>query len=64
VSASRFLDECGSLLVGHSGDVQLVGEALLEPIAHPHVDRVDPVEGLLARRMMVGLFAAMSSATS
>ena len=47
VSASRFSTKAAALLVGHAGHVQLVGEALLEPVAPPHVDRVDPVEGLL-----------------
>ena len=41
------LDEGGPLFVGHAGDVQLVGEALFEPVAALDVDRVDPVQRLL-----------------
>src|SRR5207249_2541809 len=41
------VDECLTGLVGHTTEVQLEGEALLEPVAALHVDGVDAVERLL-----------------
>ena len=44
---ASLLDEGGPLFVGDARDVQLVGEALLEPVAALHVDGVDAVQRLL-----------------
>ena len=48
-SASRFVDEGVAGLVGHAGQVELEGEALLEAVAALDVDGVDAVERLLGR---------------
>src|ERR1700726_4422526 len=42
-----FFHERRPLLVGHPGDVELVGEPLLEAVAEFDVHRVDAVERLL-----------------
>ena len=59
------LDEGGPLLVGHAGHMELVGEALLEAGSCVFTSTGSmPLRDSLARRMMVGLLAAMSPATS
>src|SRR4051794_22235499 len=43
------VDECVPRLVTRTGEVELEGEPLLEPVGPAHVDRVDAVERLLGR---------------
>src|SRR5215203_3441744 len=43
------LDERVAQLVGDAREVELEGEALLEPVRALHVPEVDPVEALLRR---------------
>src|SRR3954451_24358831 len=43
------VDERVPRLVTRAGEVELEGEALLEPVGPSHVDRVDAIERLLRR---------------